>query len=38
VAAGAAVVGEGVGLVAEGVQEPARRAKVNTRARYLKVR
>ena len=32
------VAGAGVGLVAEGVQEPATRARVNRGARYLKVR
>jgi hypothetical protein len=31
-------VGVGVGVVAEGVQEPATSARVNTCARYLKVR
>src|SRR6267378_4765546 len=34
----AGAVGVGVGVVAVGVQEAATRAKVNTRARYLKVR
>jgi hypothetical protein len=32
-----ALVGVGVGAAVEGVQEAATRARVNTRARYLKV-
>ena len=37
VAVGSSVAEDGVGAVAEGMQEATSNAKVNTRARYLKV-